>query len=179
MSPQPSASVEKAPAWSGAPVSKPQLYSRDGTPVESQEPGTVAVSDNTGQVSTQQVGSRWKLLEQYQQAVTEKEDLEFEVKALGAALDQVEENSARMVRENDELRSQMALYEKRIAALENESIELAARLTTAQVRRLQSEKLLLEAKLDWKRVQAVINQPEDPMAPTEASARTPQAEVGH
>ncbi|MEO2093690.1 MAG: hypothetical protein ABGY71_06470, partial [bacterium] len=47
------------------------------------------------------------------------------------------------------------------------------RLTTAQVRRLQSEKLLLEAKLDWSRIQATLNKPAQ--ASPESTAATQAA----
>jgi hypothetical protein len=164
-------------AWASTPVAEPQLYSRDGTPVGVQEPGTVAVSPRTGQSSGQEEGSRWTLLEQYQDAITAKEELEFEVGALGNALDQAEAQTALLSQASEEMRAQMAMYEQRIEELKSENLELASRLTTAQVRRLQSEKLLLEAKLDWSRVQAVINQPDDPMSPgakpTEAGSTRP------
>lgn len=151
--------------WTKQKLQEPQLYSRDGSPVGVQETGTVAVKPEVTHAATQTDGSRWTLLEQYQDAIAANEELEFEVSALGEALDIAETQVATLTATNDELRGQMSDYEARIAALESENIELAARLTTAQVRRLQSEKLLLEAKLDWKRVEVAINQSEQPPAP--------------
>jgi hypothetical protein len=61
-----------------------------------------------------------------------------------------------------QLQLQLAAQEQSITGLKDENLELAARLTTAQVRRLQSEKLLLEGKLEWARVQATLNASAEP-----------------
>jgi hypothetical protein len=144
--------------WASGSSQEPKLYARDGSLVGAQPAGTVAVTPNVGQSSSED-GSRWTLLEQYQSAIEEKEGLEIEVQGLTAALDDAEQNELAMATELEQLRQYAAQCEEKIKTLEAEGVELASRLTTAQIRRLQSEKLLLEAKLDWKRVQAVINQP--------------------
>ncbi|MCB9914211.1 MAG: hypothetical protein H6828_03550 [Planctomycetes bacterium] len=166
MSPRaPQATPAAAHPWGAQPSGQPQLYARDGTPVSTQPTGTVAVSQDTGQTVSEPEGTRWTLLEQYQRAVNEREELEFEVRALGAALDQAETASATLTQKNDQLQSEITTYEERIAELEKQNLELASRLTTAQVRRLQAEKLLLEAKLDWKRVEVALNQNDSGAAP--------------
>lgn len=159
--------------WAAQPRPEPKLYARDGSVVGAQPAGTVAVTPNTGQsvAAPGGEGSRWTLLEQYQSAVKAKEEMEVEVQGLTAALDQSEARELQLATEVEQLRELAAQNEARIAALQTESVELASRLTTAQIRRLQSEKLLLEAKLDWRRVQAVINQPETPQSVIES---TPQ-----
>jgi len=146
--------------WASKPIDEPNLYARDGSVVGGQEPGTVAVSPTTGQNSTTDDGSRWTLLEQYQSVVQDKEELDIEVHALGTALDQSEAREASLRTELAHQKELATQSKERLEALESDNLELASRLTTAQIRRLQSEKLLLEAKLDWKRVQLAINAPE-------------------
>ena len=67
------------------------------------------------------------------------------------------------------LRQELGAERTRVAQLEEQNIELASRLTTAQIRRLQAEKLLLEAKLDWKRVEALMQS----QAPAQATEEEP------
>ena len=169
-----SATPEPSPNnWTAKPVPEARLIARDGTIVSPQQPGTVAVTPRPGKDSTREEGSRWTLLEQYQSAISAKEELEFEVTALGAALDQSEAEAARLSQVVQELQTQLASQAQTIASLKDESLELAARLTTAQVRRLQSEKLLLEGKLEWARVQAALTTPSEPrldVNPTEAGS---------
>jgi len=155
--------------WAAEPRPEPKLYARDGSVVGAQPAGTVAVTPNTGQsvAAPGGEGSRWTLLEQYQSAVKAKEELEVEVQGLTAALDQSEARELELTAELEQLRELASRNEAQIETLKAESVELASRLTTAQIRRLQSEKLLLEAKLDWRKVQAVINQPETPPSVTE------------
>ena len=145
--------------WASQPRREPLLYARDGSVVNSQRAGTVAVAPQTGQDSTGRDGSRWTLLERYNEAVSNQEQLEYEVHALSSELDVADTSMARMSVEIDTLKNLVVELEGQTELLQGENLELANRLTTAQIRRLQSEKLLLEAKLDWKRVQAVINQP--------------------
>ena len=164
---QPATSLNTTPeqpplAWTSQPVPQARLIARDGSIVSPQQPGTVAITPRPGQDSMQEEGSKWTLLEQYQAAVSAREELEFEVTALGVALDQSEAETARLSQVVQQLQTQLAAQEQTIAGLKDESLELAARLTTAQVRRLQSEKLLLEGKLEWARVQATLNAPAEP-----------------
>ncbi|MFT7485429.1 MAG: chromosome segregation ATPase [Candidatus Paceibacteria bacterium] len=144
----------------GSQRSESKLYARDGSVVGSQQLGTTTVTPNSGQLSQAEGGTRWTLLEQYQTALSEKEQLQFELQAMASALDQAEARERTMAQTVAALQKDMAGATTRVETLEGHNVELAARLTTAQIRRLQSEKLLLEAKLDWRRIQAVINTPE-------------------
>ncbi len=150
------------PATTSSPMaprsaSEPRLYARDGSIVNAQSPGTVAMTPSTGQSAAVDDGSRWTLLEQYQATIQENESLEFELEALTRALEQSEARETGLATEITGLEAKIAGLGQRVEVLEGHNLELASRLTTAQIRRLQSEKLLLEAKLDWKRVEAVIN----------------------
>ncbi|MEO2094136.1 MAG: hypothetical protein ABGY71_08735, partial [bacterium] len=140
-------------------ISEPRLYARDGTPVSPQEVGTIEVASQSGRAFDTEEGSRWTLLEKYQEAVAARDNYEIEVEALGMALDQAALAATSARQAKAELLRQVSDLQQRVVALEGENIELAGRLTTAQVRRLQSEKLLLEAKLDWSRIQATLNKP--------------------
>jgi|GEM_PF-2550270 len=185
--PETASPVERAPspAWTREEVPSPRLYARDGSVVTKQPAGTVETSPDPGQSIAPESGSRWTLLEQYQSAVERNEELELELRAMSRALEQAEAREDELALELEAVRGQTAELEERLETLGNQNVELASRLTTAQIRRLQSEKLLLEAKLDWRRVEAMINAPEaqeathsgqplgaTPTRQTEASAGT-------
>jgi len=157
--------------WAAEPRPEPKLYARDGSVVTAQPAGTVTVTPNSGQSVADPggEGSRWTLLEQYQSAVKAKEELEVEIQGLTAALEQSEARELELATEVEQLRELVARNGTEVEKLKGESIELASRLTTAQIRRLQAEKLLLEAKLDWKKIQAVINQPDAPKTVIESA----------
>lgn len=155
----PTQSSTRQPDWVAKkqPQAEPKLYARDGSVVGAQEPGTVAVTPQNGRGSAEDGGSRWTLLEQYQDAVSENEDMELELRAMNQALDEAETREAEMTTLVRELQATLASTRTEVGQLQEQNLELASRLTTAQIRRLQSEKLLLEAKLDWKRVEMMIN----------------------
>ena len=140
--------------------SKPVLYARDGSVVGEQAPGTIAVSEHPGQAVANPDGSRWTLLEPYQDTLTQNEGLQLEVAALNEALERANAREEELKRQLAEVNRELTDKAVRIAKLKDHNVELASRLTTAQIRRLQSEKLLLEAKLDWKRIETVINESE-------------------
>ncbi len=151
---------------------EPRLYARDGSVVGEQKAGTVAIAEEAGRSAASQEGSRWTLLEQYQATLDENEGLQMELTALTQALEQSQAREQAIALELEASRSELTQLGARIEKLEGHNVELASRLTTAQIRRLQSEKLLLEAKLDWKRVETVINQSEVPTG-GEAQAAPP------
>jgi hypothetical protein len=152
---EPRATAPEAPA--ATPEAPPvRLYARDGSVVGEQAPGSVAVVPEGSRSVAPDSGTRWTLLEQYQEAISKNEDLEFELAAMASALDQGELREQQLAARIDALQQELEAMKSRVVALEDQNIELASRLTTAQIRRLQSEKLLLEAKLDWKRVEAMM-----------------------
>jgi len=145
------------------PQATSTLYARDGSVVRGPKPGAMAVTPATGQSALSDGGSRWTLLEQYQTALSEKEQIQFELESLAQALEQTEAREIALKETVEDLKANIAEAAEHVQTLESQNIELASRLTTAQIRRLQSEKLLLEAKLDWRRIQAAINAPEAPV----------------
>ncbi len=132
------------------------LYGRDGTPVSAQPGGTVALDGRPSRELDGKDGSRMYILELYQQAVNEKEALQLEVQALSAALDQTEAERVSVVTKLMASEAANAALKSDLEAERVRSKDLAERLTTAQIRRLEAEKLLLEAKIEWQRVQDVI-----------------------
>ena len=169
----PTATTTRQPDWVAkkSPQSEPKLYARDGSVVGEQQPGTVQVTPDSGRGAAEEGGSRWTLLEQYQNAVTENEDMALELRALNQALDALEAREAELSTLVRELQDTLAATRNQVTSLQDENVELASRLTTAQIRRLQSEKLLLQAKLDWKRVEMMINEDEGgPAEPADPSA---------
>ena len=134
-------------AGEGAP-----LYGFDGSPVGSMAPGGVErrtkpidrTIDDGG-------GSRLVLLELYQQAVEERDELLLELEALDRALDLGEERTRGVENQLAAMLSANQALEERMLALEAENTEVAARLATAQIRRLEAEKAWLEAAVEWER----------------------------
>jgi hypothetical protein len=148
------------------------LYDRQGNVVGEQKGGTMIVEPVTGQSSSNEEGTRWTLLEKYQSVLAEKEQLSFELQAITNALRESEERETTAAATVDHLKKQLIDMNGRGEALANQNMELAERLATAQIRRLQSEKLLLEAKLDWRRVQATL-MPGEPAGAAEVPVESP------
>lgn len=152
-----------------------KLYARDGSVISEQEPGTVSVSTDPGQAAGTESGSRWTLLEQYQAVMQSNEELEVEIRHLSRALELSQQREIELGANIDNARAEMTGLNERIETLSQQNVELASRLTTAQIRRLQSEKLLLESKIDWKRVEAMINVPAEGEAQAESVNSMPDA----
>lgn len=137
----------------GAEAQPARLYARDGTIVE---PGGPVAGDEGASVHEPEgvAGSRYRMLELYQQVVDERDALSIEVDRLSADLDasRAEANSLRS--ELEAARAELEAARAELARLREENRELAGRLTTAQIRRLEAEKLLLEARIEWARLRA-------------------------
>jgi hypothetical protein len=129
-----------------APSPESQLYARDGRAVDPN-----ATEPPLQKAATRELqggeSSRSTILEWYQAALEERDRLQRENASLLADLAQARA-SLRAAQ------SEIASLTQRTVQLEGEklaeaelNLELAGRLTTAQIRRLQAEKLLLETKL--------------------------------
>lgn len=145
----------------------PTLYGRDGSPVSVQRGGTIEPGREPSHSLDSGDGSRMYILELYQQAIDEKEALEIEVRALGAALDKANDAIEQEAMRVAELQKFSEGLQADVSRLESEGMELAERLTTAQIRRLEAEKLLLEAKIEWSRLQKMM---QDRAAASEANS---------
>jgi chromosome segregation ATPase len=132
-------------AWSG-----PRLYARDGTVVE--ETGATEAAAGDGETPAPRdlapsEGGRMYLLELYQKAIDERDALEGELRSTRAELARARESLAGSDRSATDLQAEIARLADENRRLQDENVELAARLTTAQIRRLQVEKALLEARI--------------------------------
>jgi hypothetical protein len=132
--------------WDGAPVG--------GGPVSGPTPGAVQVQEGGLSHGLEGAGggSRLVLLELYSAAVEEREQLALEVDAQNSALEQAERRFAEVQARMAELQNAYDTLSAAKSAVEEERRALAARLTTAQIRRLEAEKAYLEAAIEWRGV---------------------------
>jgi hypothetical protein len=121
-----------------------QLYARDGSVVS----GAASPSNDVAQreLAPSETG-RTYILELYQRALDERDTLRRELDALGAELSTAQTALTQRESETKDLQARFAELEARLQRAVDENVDLAARLVTAQIRRLQAEKVLLEARI--------------------------------
>ncbi len=137
------------------------LYGFDGTPVGSSRPGTITETKqpiNNG-VDPAPPGSRDTLLDLYTKAAENVQILTTRNEDLQMGMDRAENRAYDL---GEQLKALQAAYdtlgqEKQTA--DTQSLELAGRLATAQIARLEAERALLEATLEWRRMSAENNKP--------------------
>ncbi|MFT4539823.1 MAG: hypothetical protein ACI841_001355 [Planctomycetota bacterium] len=130
------------------------LYARDGSPVRSTSSESAITSGNgapTPRIVSEGGGSRPYLLELYQQAVSEKDRLNLEVTSLNQDLSRQDESYRALEEELARFKLQFTQLETERDEIQKQNFELAGRLTTAQIRRLESEKMLLETIIEQRR----------------------------
>ncbi len=153
---QPGTSSFTAPPQAG--TGEPVLYARDGSvvvPAGAAGPSAASAAQDYGSPARREIGAydggRMYLLELYQQVIDERDGLAQEVASLNADLQQARTALADSQARAAGLEARVQELDARRQALEAETLELAGRLTTAQIRRLQAEKLLLEARIAERR----------------------------
>jgi hypothetical protein len=124
------------------------LYARDGTPVDagggrSQEPGALPPTRELAG----DPGGRMYILELYQNVIEDRDRLALEVDALGAELERARAALTAADQRIAELERALAAAAGESERQKAENVDLAGRLATAQIRRLQAEKILLELRL--------------------------------
>lgn len=146
-----SAAPQDASMRSVAQVQQPpavpaQLYARDGSVVNPAKNGAqeAGVADRDLAPSE---GGRMYILELYQKAIDDRDALELEVRSAQSELERARASVTKAQVEQQTAAERVAALEAENQRLLAENVELAARLTTAQIRRLQAEKLLLENRL--------------------------------
>jgi len=147
----------RAAGWSN--IGDGTLYARDGTPVSTRSQAipsaTMPQQSPPPQRTVQPPGeSRTYLLELYQVAIEDNERLALELDSLGITLNEMIATCRSL---EEERRAWMIEREELVAEkqrLEGQNFELAERLTTAQIRRLEAEGMLLEAALERTRAAA-------------------------
>lgn len=142
---------DSAPAPEGTPV----LYGRDGSPVGRAQPGVVVQQDepiNDGLAEAP--GSRTVLLDLYDQVTRERDELLLEFDELSAENEIATTTIDVQKRRIAELEGKVAALEAKNAELDALQFELAGRLAQAQIGRLEAERALLEASVEWRRMNA-------------------------
>ena len=136
----------------------PRLYARDGALVAGPADGAQPNGPQSRELGD---GSgRMVLLELYQNVIEERDALSLEVSSLRAELEK--SRAAQKIAETEALAqvSRVEALEAERTKLSADALEMAGRLTTAQIRRLQAEKLLLEHKLEAQRARVASAQGE-------------------
>ncbi|MEM6674498.1 MAG: hypothetical protein AAF726_16750 [Planctomycetota bacterium] len=158
-----SAYNDMAAGWAPerVPAAGPVLYGRDGSPVGASAPGSVTTTtkpiDGGVDVEGPGGGSRSLLLDLYTEAVQDREDLTRANDDLQTALEMSEMRAADL---EQQLTSLQLSYDELGTAktqAEQQSFDLAERLATAQIARLEAERALLEATLEWRRMSELNN----------------------
>lgn len=139
------------------PAEEPVLYARDGRPIAASGPERFSPAPELPAHGVQRgEQSRMYLLELYQETIDEKEALELEVRAMTADLTLVRQEALSFQQELATARTEIEALRAERDRQHEELRALTSRLLTAQIRRLESDKLLLEAKIDWARTRQVI-----------------------
>ncbi len=131
----------------GMPVEE-SIYAWDGGVVDAAKPGSVKEGVPSHDVQPTE-GGRMYILELYQEAIDERDSLQLEVTALNASLEQAQLAIDDYVQRLSRSDARAATLTTERDRLRNENADLAARIVTAQIRRLEAEKVLLESKLEW------------------------------
>lgn len=136
---------------SQAPPADPTLYGWDGSVAAGGVPGQVNQRANPGHGLEPTIEGRMHILELYQAVLDERDALATEVQALTKALERTEADLVAVRGEKAELETRVSAEERAKEGLLQQNLELSGRLTTAQIRRLEAEKLLLETRIAWQK----------------------------
>jgi len=157
----------------GATTAGP-LYARDGSVVAVPPKSSSRVEPETKRDLGDREGSRPYLLELYQKAVEEKNALSVEVENFKAALEQERKLNSQGAEERALLRAEITKLSQERDNARNESVDLASRLTTAQIARLEAEKALLEVQIaNRQREDAAVNARAASSAPAKEPKKRP------
>jgi chromosome segregation ATPase len=132
------------------------LYARDGSVVSAGAQPTRPDQEPKRELGAQE-GSRVYLLELYQKAMDEKNALSFEVEGLHATLDEERRVATTNTTEQERLKTELAQVTQERDALKAQAFDLAARVTSAQIARLEAEKALLQLKIEMQHDDAGAN----------------------
>ena len=116
----------------------------DSTLSPADEPGTVRIVDEPVRPIEGSTPSRVWLLDLYQGALAEKEELGRRVNTLGRERDTAVLMVGELETERARLEARCAALDTELKALEAKSLELARRLVESELARLEAEKARLE-----------------------------------
>lgn len=132
----------------------PPLYGRDGTPVGASAPGQVTQTArpiNDG-VDPAPAGTRSVLLDMYAESNKERERLQVANEDLEMALRLSEQRAQDLEQQLLALQAQYDQLGAEKQTADQRCFDLAARLATAQIARLEAERALLQATIEWRRM---------------------------
>lgn len=133
----------------------------DGSPVVQAQPGVVTETSgpiNPGLESAPLGGgSRSTLLDRYQEAVERAERLQEMNDDLNVFLTKTEETLRVTDQELTDIKVLVDELSVVKTQVEQQNLDLAARLATAQIARLEAERSLLEATIEWRAMNARNN----------------------
>ena len=92
-------------------------------------------------------GGRMRIIELYQTVLDERDALRDELETVTAALEGAQRSMIDMEEQTKVMQQRILELESASQTMQAENIDLAARLTTAQIRRLEAEKMLLENRI--------------------------------
>jgi len=126
----------------------PPLYSFNGDVVDGPERGSVVETPRPGHDLGNPDGGALHIIELYQMVLDERDDLAEEVARLSAALEKTYGLLDQSEQSGTTQAARIAAAEAELDRLRKENEDLGARLTTAQIRRLEAEKMLLEIQIE-------------------------------
>lgn len=115
-------------------------------------PGGMRVADEGEPRSLEPSPSgRMYIIELYQDLLDERDSLRQEVESLNESLLMAQGRIGSTNSSALEIQQNLRALEEELRMVKEENADLVARLTTAQIRRLEAEKMLLEAQVRWHR----------------------------
>ena len=139
-----------------APTSEAEapLYAWDGGVVDGAPKGEVRQDTGTPRGLETPPAGRMHIIELYQQVLDERDALTDEVQLLRKQLSETSVALDARTQAANELETRVTALEASHKELLEDNRAIAARLVTAQIRRLESEKLLLETRIEMERQKA-------------------------
>ncbi len=140
------------------------LLGWDGSPVGSTPPGVVERTEEPlGHRLEEPLVNRLVLLDLYQQAVEERDGYLIQVEAGNSSLEQAELRYRDLQQRQLELQAAYDRLGQEKGDLEMLNLELTQTLTTAQIRRLEAERVWLEAAIDWQHLENLRRRAQEAM----------------
>jgi len=154
------------------------LYGWDGKPVADSD-AVVGGPGFPAHVIEPSVSGRMHIIELYQAVLDERDALSQELATLTASLERTRADlDSALLRETD-AEARASGFEQRASDLSGAVEDLTGRLVTAQIRRLEAERILLESKIEWQRALNGAGAGQQPAQPAPAAQpATPAVGVG-
>ena len=134
--------------------------------IEPENPGEVTWSSwPTHESDAEPQGSRMFLLERYQEVVDGRDSMAREIMGLNAMIDTMSGKITALEVDLGAANTTCSMRQTEITRLKAENTGLAERLTTAQIARLEAERILLEESIERIQIEALVKGTESATAP--------------